>query len=601
MNPDKLNSMQPFFGGWYIESKIAEGKNSKFYKAYSTDGIEKNYAGLKIVKFPSSEQELSRVIASEMYSNVDEYLDKLQATVTANMGIMRSLAYHKNIVSVYNFTIIREASCFYLISLVELLTPLNEYLSFESISKDDVITLGKDICRAMEAFREKGIIHHNITPENIYADAKGNYILGDFGVYDYEQAVSEASAYVAPELYNKNYLSDVSSDIYSLGILLYKLLNNNRLPFLPAYPAPISLSDREQSFARCMRGETFPTPVNADYKLGSIISKATAFSPEARYVSPMAMLSQLESYTPYTNTVAPSASAYQQNKGFEMANNDIHFDSYEYPAEEVSEEEYDDDSDDSYYEDEEDQPKKRWYFLVFALLIVLALVVALVVKSGSDGKEKTTKATTTTQSTTYQTTTAETTTETTTEESTTEETTTEESTTEETTTETTTEETTTETTTEETTTEEPTTEETTTEPYTEPTLVSTNRKNGDKSDDGKTYMKISSYTIQEIPDNEFFDEVLITIEDNLGENPEGTKVYLYQMAGSALMQKVSANMDCEISEDYDGNLLCSITVEDSDFYFEPENYQYYLCFEEGAIVSDTVITLPLQIKIELKY
>ena len=272
MNPDKLSSMQPFFGGWYIESKIAEGKNSKFYKAYSTDGIEKNYAGLKIVKFPSSEQELSRVIASEMYNYVDEYLDKLQATVTANMGVMRSLTHHKNIVSVYNFTIVREASCFYLISLVELLTPLNEYLSFESISKNDVITLGKDICRAMEAFREKGIVHHNITPENIYADAKGNYILGDFGVYDYEQAVSEASAYVAPELYNKNYLSDVSSDIYSLGILLYKLLNNNRLPFLPPYPAPVSLSDREQSFARCMRGETFPTPVNADYKLGSILA-----------------------------------------------------------------------------------------------------------------------------------------------------------------------------------------------------------------------------------------------------------------------------------------------------------------------------------------
>lgn len=603
MNPDKLSSMQPFFGSWYIESKIAEGKNSKFYKVYSTDGIEKNFAGLKTVRFPSSEQELSRVIASEKYSNIDEYLDKLQESVIRNMGIMRSLAYHKNIVSVQSFTVIREASCFYLVSLVELLTPLNEYLSFENISKEDAVTLGKDICRAMEAFREKGIIHHNITPENIYADARGNYKLGDFGVSDYEESMSEASVYKAPELYNKNYLSDVSSDIYSLGILLYKLLNNNRLPFLPAYPAPVSLSDREQSFARCMRGETFPTPANADYKLGSIISKATAFNPEARYITPMAMISQLESYTPYTNTPSPSSSVYGQANNFEIQNNDIHFDSYEYPVEETSEADYDEAQEDiAYYEEEEEPPKKRWYFLVFALLIVLALVVALIIKSGSDGKEKTTTATTTTNSTTYQTTTEETTTEeTTTEETTTEETTTEETTTEETTTETTTEETTTETTTEETTTEETTTEEPSTEPLTEPTLVSTNRKNGDKSEDGKTYMKISSYTIQEIPDDEFFDEVILTIEDNLGENLEGTKVYLYQMAGSALIQKVSANMTAEISEDYDGNVLCTITVDDSDFYFEPENYQYYLCFEEGAIVSDTVITLPLQIKIEMRY
>ena len=56
-------------------------------------------------------------------------------------------------------------------------------------------------------------------------------------------------------------------------------------------------------------------------------------------------------------------------------------------------------------------------------------------------------------------------------------------------------------------------------------------------------------------------------------------------------------MTAEISEDYDGNILCTITVEDTDFYYEPENYQYFLCFEEGSIVSDSVIILPLQIRI----
>ncbi|MBO7319344.1 MAG: hypothetical protein J6V06_04915, partial [Clostridia bacterium] len=140
-----------------------------------------------------------------------------------------------------------------------------------------------------------------------------------------------------------------------------------------------------------------------------------------------------------------------------------------------------------------------------------------------------------------------------------------------------------------------------TEPLEEPTLVSTNRKNGDKSDDGRTYMKISSYNLEEIPEDEFFDEVVLTIGDNLGENLMATKVYLYQMVGTSLIQKVSANMTAEISEDFGGNILCTVMVEDSDFYYEPENYQYYLCFEEGAIVSDSVITLPLQIRIETKY
>ncbi len=593
LNSEKLKEMEPLFGSWYVETKTSEGKSSKFYKVFRTDGIQKDYLGLKTVKFPSSDRELSNAIASGKYQNVDEYLDILQQSVSKNMSIMCSLSYHKNIVSLQNFTIIREPSCFYVLMLVELLNPLSEYLSFENVSKSDIVNIGKDICRAMEAFREKGIIHHNITPENIYVDNMDNYKLGDFGLFDYNGNMSEGSLYIAPELYHKNYLRDTSSDIYSLGMLLYKLLNNNRFPFLPPYPAPVSLSDREQSFSRCMRGETFPAPSNADFKLTNIISKATAFRADERYISPLAMLSQLESYTPYQQTsyTAPSAVS-----GFEITGGDgIHFDSYEYPQEEVVEEEvYAEPYDDT----EEEQPKKRWYFLVFALVIVLALVVALIVKSGSDGKDKTTtEHTSTTLVPPTQTTTETTTEETTTEESTTEETTTEETTTEETTTE----ETTTETTTAESTTEETTTEETTTESLTEPTLVSTDRKNGDKSPDGKTYMKISSYNVEEIPDDEFFDEVLISIGDNLGENLMGTKAYVYQMAGSALIQKVNANVACEISEDFGNNILCTVTVDDADFYYEPENYQYYLCFEEGTIVSDTVITLPLQIKIEQKF
>ena len=233
MTADKLNSLEPLFGCWYVESKISEGKNSKFYKVYKTDGDEKHYMGLKTVRFPSGEQEISHVIASGKYNNIDEYLDRLQEKVIRNMGIMRSLSYHNNVVALHNFTVIRESSCFYLLTLTELLSPLNEYLTFETVSKNDVVNIGKDICRAIDAFRSKGIIHRNITPENIYVDASGNYKLGDFGVYNYDMSTSEASFYRAPELYNKNYPGDTSSDIYSLGVVLYKLLNNNRGPFLP--------------------------------------------------------------------------------------------------------------------------------------------------------------------------------------------------------------------------------------------------------------------------------------------------------------------------------------------------------------------------------
>ncbi|MBR2893554.1 MAG: hypothetical protein IKB94_06835, partial [Clostridia bacterium] len=161
------------------------------------------------------------------------------------------------------------------------------------------------------------------------------------------------------------------------------------------------------------------------------------------------------------------------------------------------------------------------------------------------------------------------------------------------------EETTTEVTTTETTTEETTTEKiTTTEPLTAPTLVKTDKKNGDKSEDGKTYLKISSYKLTEIPEDEFFRQVVLTIGDNLGQAPQGGTAYLYQMSGEAVIQKVGAKINCEISQEHGGDILCTVTVEDSDFYYEPESFQYYLCFEEGAITSDTAISLPLQIRIK---
>ncbi len=593
MTLEKLKGAEPLFGSWFVDSKLAEGKASKFYKVYKTENGELRYMGLKTVKFPSSEQEISAVIASGKFRNIDEYLNALQSDITKNMQTMVSLRNNKNIVRFDNYTIVRESSCFYVVMLMELLTPLSSYMSLDTASVTEVLKLGQDMCGALEGFRQAGIVHHDIKSENIYVDSFGNYKLGDFGIFDsIFHNVNDPSAYIAPELYNKTAMADTASDIYSLGILLYKLLNHNRMPFLPDFPHPISLADREQAFMKCMRGDLLPAPKNAGYELASIIYKATSFRPADRYYTPSLFAAELHRYSLSPELTSPAgvpfnSAAISDTGTFEIAaDSAVHFDSYEAP-EDYGENSFDED----HPEDEENKPGKHWYFIVLALVVVLALLIALIAGGKDKDEDKTTVPPPT------QTTTTESTTETTTEEETTEEETTEEeTTTEETTTEeeTTAEETTTEPTTEETTTEKI----TTTEPLTAPTLVTTNKKNGDKSEDGKTYLKISSYELTEIPQDEFFRQVVLTIDDNLGDAPQGGTAYLYQMSGESVIQKVSAKITCEISEDHNGDILCTVNVEDSDFYYEPENFQYYLCFDEGAIVSDTVITLPLQIRIK---
>ncbi len=100
--------------------------------------------------------------------------------------------------------------------------------------------------------------------------------------------------YMAPEVYKgEPYGSTV--DIYSLGIVLYRLLNENRLPFLPAYPTPITHMDRENALMQRMGGTPLPMPVHGEGRLGEIVLKACAYRSGDRYSSPAQMRQELES------------------------------------------------------------------------------------------------------------------------------------------------------------------------------------------------------------------------------------------------------------------------------------------------------------------
>jgi serine/threonine protein kinase len=99
---------------------------------------------------------------------------------------------------------------------------------------------------------------------------------------------------MAPEVYKGNeYGSCV--DIYSLGIVMYRLLNGNRTPFLPLYPNKITFSDKEEALARRMSGERIPPPTGAEGRIAEIVLKACDFHPQDRYSSPMQMRAELES------------------------------------------------------------------------------------------------------------------------------------------------------------------------------------------------------------------------------------------------------------------------------------------------------------------
>lgn len=124
---------------------------------------------------------------------------------------------------------------------MELLTPLTTLIKqyAGSIPEEKVIKVGMDICSALVLCESKHIVHRDIKPENIMVSEFGDYKLGDFGIARTMDHTTQATTvgserYMAPEVIKREeYGKEV--DIYSLGLVLYWMLNNRKRPFIDAW------------------------------------------------------------------------------------------------------------------------------------------------------------------------------------------------------------------------------------------------------------------------------------------------------------------------------------------------------------------------------
>jgi tetratricopeptide (TPR) repeat protein len=91
----------------------------------------------------------------------------------------------------------------------------------------DVIACGVDVCRALEAVHNTGVVHRDVKAQNVMREATGRIVLMDFGcgVADGsdERVVGGTPVYLAPEVLAGG-AATVRSDIYAVGVLLFHLL-----------------------------------------------------------------------------------------------------------------------------------------------------------------------------------------------------------------------------------------------------------------------------------------------------------------------------------------------------------------------------------------
>ena len=302
MDINYYKQYEPIFGAWRIERQIGEGSFGKVFEIVREDFGVTYRAALKAITVPASEAELLDVKADGMDDrSVRAYFGGFVEELVKEFALMSRLKGNSNIVSYENHKVIEHKNGigWDILIQMELLTPLNRYTADHAVTAKDVIRLGADLCRALELCQTYHIIHRDVKPENIFISETGSFKLGDFGIArTVEKTTSGLSkkgtyTYMAPEVY-KGEPYGATVDIYSLGIVLYRLLNGSRTPFLPAAPAPVTHNDRENALARRLSGAPLPPPRFASGPLAAIVLKACAYDPRARYQSPAQMRADLE-------------------------------------------------------------------------------------------------------------------------------------------------------------------------------------------------------------------------------------------------------------------------------------------------------------------
>jgi TolB-like protein len=157
---------------------------------------------------------------------------------------------HPNICTIYA---VEQSGEHYFISM-ELLegVALDHLIAEKSLTNEQIIDLGLQICDALEAAHGKGIIHRDIKPANIFVTHQNRVKVLDFGLAKMEELLATTGAsqtmanpsdlnlthagttmgtvaYMSPEQARAETL-DARTDIFSFGVVLYQMATG-KVPF----------------------------------------------------------------------------------------------------------------------------------------------------------------------------------------------------------------------------------------------------------------------------------------------------------------------------------------------------------------------------------
>ncbi len=276
----KLKKLEPLDEKWYFDSLIGQGAYSEVYKLKNKDSTE--FIAAKVLEF-----NLNDPSAEIRYKNCKKEL-----------SFLKMLNNCENIVQAHGYVEYKDplSGNTYLIILLELLIPLDTYLCEYEINEEKIIKLGKDLCNALIFCQNYNIVHRDIKPENIFVTADETFKLGDFDTAETHadanktRTIKGTYLYMAPEVFCHGKY-DFSCDIYSLGLVFYKIMNENKLP------------NRKISLKLTENQSELDSPINASIEFSKIILKAASYNSDNRYKDAKDLLQDLSEITNASTTL----------------------------------------------------------------------------------------------------------------------------------------------------------------------------------------------------------------------------------------------------------------------------------------------------------
>ncbi len=256
-------------GAYRIERELGRGSMGRVYLAQRADEVISKTVAIKVLRFRSSTLEVlfrgeRRILAGLEHAHIARLHDAGDSD-----------------------------GRLYLVMEYVAGSPLDAHCRETNLPRSARLRLFRQICDAVDYAHRQGVRHGDLKPSNILVDASGSPKLLDFGVAALagEAAPGYTRRYASPEL-QTGAPADERADIYSLGVILGDLLADAPVPADVPVPADAPVPADVPVPADAPVPADVPVPAD----LASIVARARAADPDARYATARQLSEDVERF-----------------------------------------------------------------------------------------------------------------------------------------------------------------------------------------------------------------------------------------------------------------------------------------------------------------